>query len=63
MSFPESILGTEHGDMENLSQELGMKMTFVEPLNIEAAQQQGRTAAKRSAKAADCESGSNIVPR
>lgn len=59
----ESILGTEPGDMENLSQELGMKMTFVEPLNIEAAQQQGRTAAKRSAKAADCESGSNIVPR
>jgi len=34
---------------------------FVEPLNIEAAQQ--RSAGKRSAKGAELESGSNVVPR
>ena len=36
---------------------------FVEPLNIEAAQQQQRSAGKRSAKGAELESGSNVVPR
>merc|ERR1712184_98154 len=66
----ESILGTEHGEVENMSQEL-KELTFdsptsyesppfVQPLNIEAAQQrQG----KRPAKAAELESGSNVVPR
>merc|ERR1719440_881283 len=68
--LPESILGTEHGEVENMSQEL-KELTFdsptsyesppfVQPLNIEAAQQrQG----KRPAKAAELESGSNVVPR
>merc|ERR1712013_316811 len=42
----ESILGTEHGEVENMSRELkGLSFespgtNFVEPLNIEAAQQQ-----------------------
>jgi hypothetical protein len=45
-----------------MSQEF-KEMTFAAPLNIEAAQQQGRTAMKRDARAADCESGSNVVPR
>merc|ERR1712172_370502 len=68
----ESILGTEHGEVENMSQELkGLHFesptsfesptNFVEPLNIEAAQQ--RSAGKRSAKGAELESGSNVVPR
>merc|ERR1712203_633764 len=68
----ESILGTEHGEVENMSQELkGLTFesptsfegatNFVEPLNIEAAQQ--RSAGKRSAKGAELESGSNVVPR
>merc|ERR1712233_244815 len=72
----ESILGTEHGgEVENMSQELkgltfdtsppsfegGSGPNFVEPLNIEAAQQ--RSAGKRSAKGAELESGSNVVPR
>ena len=59
-------MGTEHGEVENMSQELkGLSFespgtNFVEPLNIEAAQQrQG----KRPAKAAELESGSNVVPR
>merc|ERR1712037_325967 len=57
----ESILGTEHGEVENMSQELkGLHFEsptyFVEPLNIEAAQQ--RSAGKRSAKGAELESGS-----
>ena len=63
-------MGTEHGEVENMSQEL-KELTFdsptsyesppfVQPLNIEAAQQrQG----KRPAKAAALESGSNVVPR
>merc|ERR1711902_348993 len=56
----------EHGEVENMSQELkGLTFdgatTFVEPLNIEAAQQ--RSAGKRSAKGAELESGSNVVPR
>merc|ERR1711902_39904 len=66
----ESILGTEHGEVENMSQELkGLSFespgtNFVEPLNIEAAQQQQqRSAGKRSAKGAELESGSNVVPR
>merc|ERR1711953_707519 len=66
----ESILGTEHGEVENMSQELkGLSFespgtNFVEPLNIEAAQQQQqRSAGKRSAKRAELESGSNVVPR
>lgn len=55
----ESILGTEHqmSDMNNLSQEL-KDMTFVEPL-----EQHGRTAAKRSSRAADNDSASNLIPR
>merc|ERR1712117_824086 len=63
----ESILGTEHGEVENMSQELkGLTVfegptTFVEPLNIEAAQQ--RSAGKRSQSKAELESGSNVVPR
>ena len=71
--LPESILGTEHGEVENMSQELkgltfdspttfeAAPTNFVEPLNIEAAQQ--RSAGKRSAKGAELESGSNVVPR
>merc|ERR1712211_169738 len=66
----ESILGTEHGEVENMSQELkGLSFespgtNFVEPLNIEAVQQQQqRSAGKRSAKGAELESGSNVVPR
>merc|ERR1712107_423855 len=66
----ESILGTEHGEVENMSQELkGLSFespgtNLVEPLNIEAAQQQQqRSAGKRSAKGAELESGSNVVPR
>ena len=70
--LPESILGVEHGEVENMSQEL-KRLTLesptsfegatnhVEPLNIEAAQQ--RSAGKRSAKGAELESGSNVVPR
>ena len=60
-------MGTEHGEVENMSQELkGLSFespgtNFVEPLNIEAAQQ--RSAGKRSAKGAELESGSNVVPR
>ena len=71
-------MGTEHGEVENMSQELkGLhfespttfegptsfegSMNFVEPLNIEAVQQ--RSAGKRSAKGAELESGSNVVPR
>jgi len=72
LSRRESILGTEHGEVENMSQELkGLTFdspttfegatNFVEPLNIEAAQQ--RSAGKRSAKGAELESGSNVVPR
>merc|ERR1712203_249978 len=68
----ESILGTEHGEVESMSQELkGLTFesptsfegatNFVEPLNIEAAQQ--RAAGKRSAKGAELESGSKVVPR
>merc|ERR1712241_162353 len=69
----ESILGTEHGEVENMSQELkGLTVfdgpttfegstRFVEPLNIEAAQQ--RSAGKRSQSKAELESGSNVVPR
>ena len=62
-------MGTEHGEVENMSQELkGLSFespgtNFVEPLNIEAAQQQQRSAGKRSAKGAELESGSNVVPR
>jgi len=56
----ESILGTEHqmSDMNNLSQELN-ELKFVEPME----QQQGRTAAKRSSRAADNDSASNLIPR
>ena len=65
-------MGTEHGEVENMSQELkGLHFesptsfesptNFVEPLNIEAAPQ--RSAGKRSAKGAELESGSNVVPR
>ena len=65
-------MGTEHGEVENMSQELKElhfeapttfegSTNFVEPLNIEAAQQ--RSAGKRSAKGAELESGSNVVPR
>jgi len=66
-------LGTEHGEVENMSQELkGLTVfdgpttfegstSFVEPLNIEAAQQ--RSAGKRSQSKAELESGSNVVPR
>merc|ERR1719493_600854 len=69
----ESILGTEHGEVENMSQELkGLTVfdgpttfegstSFVEPLNTEAAQQ--RSAGKRSQSKAELESGSNVVPR
>lgn len=55
----ESILGTEHqmNDMNNLSQEL-KDMTFVEP-----TEHQGRTAPKRSSRAADNDSASNLIPR
>ena len=49
--------------MNNISQEL-KEMTFVEPLNIEAAQQhQTRSAGKRSSKSAENDSASNIIPR
>merc|ERR1712066_287661 len=47
----ESILGTEHGEVENMSQELkeltfdSPGTNFVEPLNIEAAQQQQQRSA------------------
>ena len=63
-------MGTEHGEVENMSQELkGLSFespgtNFVEPLKIEAAQQQQqRSAGKISAKGAELESGSNVVPR
>jgi hypothetical protein len=43
---------------------ISCQRNFVEPLNIEAAQQQQqRSAGKRSAKGAELESGSNVVPR
>jgi Rel/ankyrin family protein len=56
------LLGSEH-EMNNLSQEL-KGMTFVEPLDIAAAQQQqSKSATKRSSRAADNDSASNIIPR
>ena len=70
--LPESILGTELRELENMSQEL-TRLTLesltsiegatnsVEPLNVEATQQ--RSAGKRSAKGAELESGSIVVPR
>jgi len=48
-------------DTSPTSFEGGPGTNFVEPLNIEAAQQ--RSAGKRSAKGAELESGSNVVPR
>lgn len=51
----ESILGTEQG--VDLSQELKEQLTFLEP------QDQQRSAPKRSSRAADNDSASNIIPR
>lgn len=57
------LLGSEH-EMNNLSQEFTSGMTFVEPLDIAAAQnQQSRSANKRTSRAAENDSASNIIPR